>query len=127
MKIKKISKCLLTSIQTGLILFAVSILYLSNERMGVMRSLIYRNEVYDRLTLKIKIIYILSFVMLMFIIFAIKTFKSKYYLLLIMINLISIIFVIKFNSQIILSYYVLSISLTLSLVIELIKCIVIVR
>lgn len=125
MRIKKFLNWLGTIIQACLAMFALIIYYLSDKKMGLMRSLTYRNDVYNKLSLKVWIIYSLLFILLLFIITMVRAYKEsdkfKCCLAYIVVNLLSIIFAVKLNSEIVLSYYVLVISLSVLLCIELIK------
>lgn len=125
MRIKSFLKWLGTIIQACLITFSLIIYYLSDKKMGLMRSLTYKNDVYNKLSLKVWIIYGLLFILVLFIITMVRAYREsvnfKCCLGYIVINVLSIIFTVKLNTEIVLSYYVLAISLSLLLCIQLIK------
>lgn len=125
MKIKNTLKWIGTFFQVGLVIFAITIHFLSDKKMGIMRSLTYRNAVFDKVHLKLNIVYILSFIFLLMLILAIKYYKRsgkfKLYLLFVLFNLLVFVFAVKLNSEILLSYYVLLASALAILFIQLIK------
>lgn len=125
MRIKNFLKWLGTIIQGCLTVFALIIYYLSDKKMGLMRSLTYRNDVYNKLSLKVWVIYCLLFILLLFIITMVRAYKEsvkfKCCLVYIVVNLLSIVFAVKLNSEIVLSYYVLVMSLLVLLCIQLMK------
>lgn len=125
MKFKNIIKWSATIVQVCLIMVAITIYYLSNKKMGVMRSLTYRNDVYNKSSLKVWIIYSLAFMLLLFIITAIRIYKEsiefKHSLFFITVNLFIILFAIKINTDIVLAYYVLILSSLVLLIIQVIK------
>ncbi|WP_454053101.1 hypothetical protein [Clostridium sp. Marseille-Q7071] len=127
MKFKKIFKWTSTIIQLILVIFVLTIHYLSDEKMGVMRSLTYRNSVYDKLSLRLKIIYGLILLLIILVILSVKAYKKfnkfKYSIGVIAITLCLILFGVIFNSQVLLSYYVILIGFSIVLVIELLKII----
>ena len=125
MRIKNFLKWLGTIIQACLIAFSLIIYYLSDKKMGLMRSLTYKNDVYNKLSLKVWIIYGLLFILVLFIITMVRAYREsvnfKCCLVYIVINVLSIIFTVKLNTETALSYYVLAISLSFLLCIQLIK------
>ncbi len=125
MKIKNIFKWLGTIIQFVLIGFALIIYYLSDKKMGVMRSLTYRNSVWNNLNLRNWIIYTLIFILILFIIFAFIKYKKSNRILssliCIVINAIVMVFAIVTNSESILAYYVLMLGAEIVLIIEFLK------
>ncbi len=127
MKFKKIFKWTSTTIQLILVIFVLTIHYLSDEKMGVMRSLTYRNSVYDKLSSRLKIIYGLILLLIILISLSVKAYKNfnkfKYSIGVIAITLCLILFGVIFNSQVLLSYYVILIGFSIVLVIELLKII----
>lgn len=125
MKIKNILKWIGTFFQIILVIFAMTIHFLSDKKMGIMRSLTYRNVAFDKVSLKIKIIYALIFILLVILILTIRYYrdfqKFKWHLLFILFNLIIVICALKLDSETLLSYYVLLISAFVVLFIQLIK------
>ena len=125
MRIKSFLKWLGTIIQAFLIAFSLIIYYLSDKKMGLMRSLTYKNDVYNKLSLKVWIIYGLLFILLLFIITMVRAYKEsdkfKCCLVYMVVNVLSVIFAAKLNSEIVLSYYVLVMSLLVLLCIQLMK------
>lgn len=125
MKIKNVFKWLLTSIQICLIIITGVIYYLSNKKMGLKRSLMFRNinwnnQNFDRYMTFSLIIILLVFIILTVINFIRKK-KLKWNLTLSAISMLCIIFALVFNSEVILSYYVLLICMNICLIIEIIK------
>lgn len=125
MKIKNVFKWLLTSIQICLIIITGVIYYLSNKKMGLKRSLMFRNinwnnQNFDKYMTFSLIIILLIFIILTIINFIIKK-KLKWNLTFSAISMICIIFALVFNSEVILSYYVLLICMNICLIIEIIK------
>ena len=125
MKIKNVFKWLLTSIQICLIIITGVIYYLSNKKMGLKRSLMFRNinwnnQNFDRYMTFSLIIILLIFIILTVINFIRKK-KLKWNLTFSAISMICIIFALVFNSEVILSYYVLLICMNICLIIEIIK------
>lgn len=128
MKVKSAIKLLANIVQVSLTIFALTIYYLSNEKMGVVRSLTYRNDVFDKLSLSVNITYGLYFTFMLFLINVVRLYIKnkmsndfKYSVAFILLNLILIIFIVKFSSDVLLSYYVISISAFILLVIQVIK------
>lgn len=125
MKTKNIFRWLCTIIQISLISFSLTIYYLSDKKMGLMRSLTYKNDVYNKLSLNLGITYGLSFILVLFIITMIRVYKDpikfKYSLGFVVLNLLSIILVVNLNTYIVISYYIFSLSITGLLIIQLIK------
>lgn len=125
MKIKNVFKWLITSIQICLIIITGVIYYLSNKKMGLKRSLMFRNinwnnQKFDRYMTFSLIIILLVFIILTVINFIRKK-KLKWNLTFSAISMICIIFALIFNSEVILSYYVLLICMNICLIIEIIK------
>ncbi|WP_461614987.1 hypothetical protein [Clostridium sp. Marseille-QA1073] len=88
---------------------------------------IYRNSVYDKLSLRLKIIYGLILLVIILIILGVKTYKKfnklKYPIGVIAITLCLIFFGVVFNSEVLLSCYVILIGFSIVLIIELLKII----
>jgi len=125
MKIKNTFKWVGIIIQVALIVVAAVLHYLSNKKMGVMRSLTYRNSVWNNLNLRSWIICILVLLLLLFIVLAFikykKSLKIKYFIIVIVVNVLSLIFTISVNSKEMLSYYVIIIGVVSVLIIEALK------
>lgn len=125
MKIKSYLRWLGNIIQVCLIIFSLIIYYLSDKKMGLMRSLTYKNDVYNKLSLKVWITYWLLFILFLFIITMIREYKKsikiKSCIMFIVINVLSIIFAVKLNTEIVLSYYILVISVSTLLCVQLMK------
>lgn len=123
MKIRVIFKKFLSLIQGCLILFSAGIWYLSNEKMGVMRWLVYENEIYDKFFMRGKIIGTLVLILILFIIVTMKIYKnhSRNCIFFITINLLMILFAIGFNSDKIICYFIINIIYIIILIMQLIK------
>ncbi|WP_040328214.1 hypothetical protein [Clostridium ihumii] len=125
MKIKNVFKWLLTSIQICLIIITGVIYYLSNKKMGLKRSLMFRNinwnnQNFDRY-MTFSLIIILSIFIILTIINFMKKQELKWSLTFSVISIMCIIFAIVVKSEVILSYYVLLICMNICLIIEIIK------
>lgn len=122
---KKIFNWILSVLQMALIVFSIVISHLAKTKMGVMRSLTYRNDMYNKMNLdKIVLIFLVIIVLALILMAIINYRKSKKYKVLIgfiLLNICAIIFTLKINSEIIISYYVLTIATTILLFIEVIK------
>ena len=125
MKIKNVFKWLLTSIQICLIIITGVIYYLSNKKMGLKRSLMFRNINWNNQNFYRYMTFSLIIILLVFIILTVINFirkkKLKWNLTFSAISMICIIFALVFNSEVILSYYVLLICMNICLIIEIIK------
>ena len=125
MKIKNVFKWLLTSIQICLIIITGVIYYLSNKKMGLKRSLMFRNINWNNQNFYRYMTFSLIIILLVFIILTVINFirkkKLKWNLTFSAIAILCIIFALVFNSEVILSYYVLLICMNICLIIEIIK------
>lgn len=117
---KKIAYVLCSVVQLILIFTAGILVYLSDKKMGVMRSLTYRNLVWNRGNLDR---YILIFLITLTILCAVcYLFTKKFSLfILIIFDILAINFTIFFNTTIIFSYFVIIIALCPILGLELLK------
>ena len=124
-KLKNFFKILLNISQALLIIFAGLIYYLSNEKMGVMRSLTYKNYVFSNFDLKRKMIYVGVAIVLLLVATSIRVYikykKSSYSLIVNVISVIVLGLMFKWNENIILAYYVLAIVALIVLFIEILK------
>ncbi|NEU04240.1 MULTISPECIES: hypothetical protein [Clostridium] len=126
MKIKNILNWMFSSIQVGIIIFGIVIHQLSTKKMGVMRSLIYRNHVWNSKNIDKTLICILMITAVILLILTIYNYKKNKVwnivnFIILILNILAIMFMTKLNSDLILSYYVLSMSITIVFVIEVLK------
>ncbi|GAA0125162.1 hypothetical protein UT300019_10640 [Clostridium sp. CTA-19] len=126
MKIKNILNWMFSSIQVGIIIFGIVIHQLSTKKMGVMRSLIYRNHVWNSKNIDKTLICILMITAVILLIITIYNYKKNKVwnivnFIILILNILAIMFMTKLNSDLILSYYVLSMSITIVFVIEVLK------
>lgn len=126
MKIKNILNWMFSSIQVGIIIFGIVIHQLSTKKMGVMRSLIYRNHVWNSKNIDKTLICILMITAVILLILTIYNYKKNKVwnivnFIILILNILAIMFMTKLNSDLILSYYVLSMSITIVFAIEVLK------
>lgn len=126
MKMKNILNWMISVIEIGIIIFGIVIHQLSTKKMGVMRSLTYRNHVWNSKNIDEILIYILIITAIMFLIITIYNYKKNKIwnivnLIILILNILAIVFMTKLNSDLLLSYYVLSMSITIVFVIEVLK------
>ncbi|KMT21120.1 hypothetical protein [Clostridium cylindrosporum] len=125
MNIKSIIKLVGTLIQILGILFAITIYYLSRSRMGIVRSLTYRNSVYNNEGLRSILIYLLIFLTISFVFTMVINYKYKVNfketLAFVILSSLITIASINLDSDTLLSYYVLVFSSIVILTIQLIK------
>lgn len=109
------------SIIQYIIFFAATILvYLSDKKMGVMRSLTFRNLVWNKMNLN-KYLLILMIALLIVKIVTYLATKNSNFIILIVFNLMVIGFIIFFNTITIFSYFIITLALCLILSLSLIK------
>lgn len=123
--IRKIINFIASLVQISLLIFVVVIYYLSTRKMGVMRSLTYRNDVWEQQGLRQ---YLVLGLIIVTILFAIGSFinrrhyrRFKVSITFMVVSIMCSIFTIYFNDTLIRAYYVLSIGALAILTIELVK------
>lgn len=124
-KIRAVFKKFLSVVQICLVLFSAIFWHLSNEKMGIMRWLVYENERYDNFFMRNKIIWTLVIILILSIAAAVKIHRKpdKKYILFVMVNFIVILFAFKFNSEKIICYFVINVIFIIVLIVQLIKLI----
>lgn len=117
---KKIISSTLSIIQFIIFFIAVTLIYLSDKKMGVMRSLTYKNLIWNRMNLdKYLLILVITFLIVQIIFYLfIKKFS---FIILIIFNLITIVFILCFDTSIIFSYFIIVLALCFNLGLSLIK------
>ena len=117
---KKIISSTLSIIQFIIFFTAVTLIYLSDKKMGVMRSLTYKNLIWNRMNLdKYLLILVITFLIVQIIFYLfIKKFS---FIILIIFNLITIVFILCFDTSIIFSYFIIVLALCFNLGLSLIK------
>lgn len=122
---KKIINIIASVIQVSLLVFSVVMHYLSTRKMGVMRSLTYKNDVWSTMGLKNYLIIGLIVITILFIILAFinkkygKRFRSSITFL--CLSIICTVFTIYFNDTLLRAYYVLVIGAVSILTIQVLK------
>lgn len=117
---KKIINSTLSIIQFIIFFTAVTLIYLSDKKMGVMRSLTYKNLIWNRMNLdKYLLILVITFLIVQIIFYLfIKKFS---FIILIIFDLITIVFILCFDTSIIFSYFIIVLALCFNLGLSLIK------
>ena len=117
---KKIISSTLSIIQFIIFFTAVTLIYLSDKKMGVMRSLTYKNLIWNRMNLdKYLLILVITFLIVQIIFYLfIKKFS---FIILIIFDLITIVFILCFDTSIIFSYFIIVLALCFNLGLSLIK------
>lgn len=117
---KKIISFTLSIIQFIIFFTAVTLIYLSDKKMGVMRSLTYKNLIWNRMNLdKYLLILVITFLIVQIIFYLfIKKFS---FIILIIFDLITIVFILCFDTSIIFSYFIIVLALCFNLGLSLIK------
>lgn len=117
---KKIISSTLSIIQFIIFFTAVTLIYLSDKKMGVMRSLTYKNLIWNRMNLD-KYLLILMIALLIVKIVTYLATKNSNFIILIVFNLMVIGFILFFNTITIFSYFIITLALCLILSLSLIK------
>lgn len=117
---KKIIYSTFSLLQFIIFLIGTILTYLSDKKMGVMRSLTYRNLVWNKMDLD-RYLLILIIVLLVIKIVAYLPTKKRIFLILIVLDIIAIGFIIFFNTTIIFSYFIIILALAIILSLGLIK------
>lgn len=122
---KKIVNIIASVMQVSLLVFSVVIYYLSTRKMGVMRSLTYKNDVWSTMGLKNYLIIGLIVVTILFIIlvFINKQYKRMFSssIIFLCFSVICTVFTIYFNDTLLRAYYVLVIGAVSILTIQVLK------
>ena len=122
---KKPVNIILSIAQVSLTIFCLVIYFLSTRKMGVMRSLVYRNSVWDSMNLKEYLTYGLIVLSVLFILscFINKVYVKRFKVSIIctVLSLIGVILSIYLNTDILRSYYVVIIGTIIILAIEFLK------
>lgn len=117
---KKIIYYIFSIIQYIIFFTATILVYLSDKKMGVMRSLTFRNLVWNKMNLN-KYLLILMIALLIVKIVTYLATKNSNFIILIVFNLMVIGFIIFFNTITIFSYFIITLALCLILSLSLIK------
>lgn len=110
----------LSLIQLILFLIGSILTYLSDKKMGVMRSLTYKNLIWNNQRLDVYLVAVLTASLILWILLYILN-KKFYILFYFIINIILLSFVIFFSTESIFSYFVIGITLTFLLFLEAVK------
>lgn len=117
---KKIIYYIFSIIQYIIFFTAAILVYLSDKKMGVMRSLTFRNLVWNKMNLN-KYLLILMIALLIIKIVTYPATKNTNLIILIIFNLMIIGFITFFNTITIFSYFIITLALCLILSLSLIK------
>ena len=97
--------------------------YLSDRKMGVLRSLTYRNLVWNRMDLDRYLLISLLIFIIIGAVYYIVT-KKKSMIVLILFDIVAIGYIVLFNTDSIFSYFIIGIALSLILGLELAKSLI---
>lgn len=110
MKIKRISGWVISAVQAALFLAAAAVHYLSDKKMGMMRSLVYRNKMYSGSHLENMILIGLCITLIVLLVCVYGRRKAKRSmaeaLVFTLLNIAAIAFLMLTNPDVMLTYYV---------------------
>lgn len=120
---KRVVYIIFSIVQLILLLTSGTLTYLSDRKMGVLRSLTYRNLVWNRMDLDRYLLISLLIFIIIGAVYYIVT-KKKSMIVLILFDIVAIDYIVLFNTDSIFSYFIIGIALSLILGLELAKSLI---